>query len=148
MKRLAFLFVLAAAALPARAQDHAVAGGADLSAGILGVTYIRHVEGDWWGFAVGAGVTGPGVRVQRRLYEEGDADGGFRTRYLSAGLALPLFLRGQIDAPVLLSVEYGTEIVYKPLYASLAVGGLVPIGGDIGGNTLGPSIRLVFGYAY
>lgn len=145
---LTFLVLLGATALPARAQDHAVAGGVDLEAGVLGVTYIRHVEGDWVGFAVGGGLYGVGARVQRRLYEEGDQY-GFRTRYLSAGvLVLPWRIDSAVATPVLATVEYGAEIVYKPLYFSGAVGGAIPLGGNINGSYLVPSVRFLFGYAY
>lgn len=142
------VLLLGLVALPARAQDHAVMGGADIGMGIFGVSYLRHVEGDPVGFAVGGGVAGFGARVQRRLSEQYE-DFGYQTRYLSAGVSvLPWSVDPVINTRAVLVVEYGAEVVFRPVYFSAAIGGFIPLDGNVSGNYLGPSGRLTVGVSY
>lgn len=148
LRRAAILVGVLLAVTPAWGQDHAVVGGIGLSNGLVGVEFVRHVEGAPFGFAIGAGLLGAGARVQRRLRETGNAE-YWETRYLSAGLLLSPGGLNPNGPPATLSVEYGTELVAsRRLYGSLAAGGSLALGGSYPGGILGPSLRFVIGGAF
>ncbi len=131
-----------------RAQDQAVAGGASLPAGFLGVEYVRHAEDAPVGFAVGAGAAGFGGRAQFRLRNE-PTDYGFATRYVSAGVLVCPWRFDRFDTPAALSVEYGAEfVVPRAFYLSVGFGGVAALGGDVNGNVLLPGLRFVAGASF
>lgn len=117
-----------------------------MPAGFLAVEYVGHREGQPVGFAAGAGAAGVGGRVQVRLRERA-TDYGFDSRYVSAGVLVSPWRFSTFDTPAALVVEYGAELV-GPLYISMAAGGMVPLGGNINGHYLLPSIRFVVGAAF
>ncbi len=132
-------------ALPVAAQDQAVAGGLDYSAGVLGVEYVRHVRGAPFGFAVGVGGAGVGARVQRRLREE-PTEYGYDTRYVSAGLMAGTWTDPSV---VVLAVEYGAELVWPgAVYLSGGAGGAFLLGSGAEGRYFTPSLRVVVGVSF
>lgn len=144
------LFACVACALAdgaAQAQDHVVAIGATPTGGIGGVEYIRHPEGIRFGYAVGVGVTGAGARAQYRFREIINRD-GFDARYLSLGALVQPFPRNRaLDAPLMVTAEYGVEFTADFLYASIGGGGGMAVQSD-GGWTPVPSLRFLFGATF